>query len=51
MNESVVIKNVTKKYRMYKSNKERLKDLIIPGKAGRIFMHFKILRLPLMKVM
>lgn len=37
MNESVVIKNVTKKYRMYKSNKERLKDLIIPGKAGEDF--------------
>lgn len=37
MKESVLIKNVTKKYRMYKNQKERMKDLIIPGRSGEDF--------------
>lgn len=37
MKESVVIQNVTKKYRMYRNHKERLKDLILPGRKGEDF--------------
>src|SRR5699024_3310476 len=37
MKESVLINNVTKKYRMYQNHKERLKDLIIPGRSGEDF--------------
>lgn len=37
MKEAVVIKNVTKKYRMYRSKKEQITDLLIPGKAGKNF--------------
>jgi teichoic acid transport system ATP-binding protein len=37
MNEAVVIKNVTKKYRMYRSKKEQITDLLLPGRAGTNF--------------
>lgn len=37
MKKSVIIDQVTKKYRMYKDQKERLKDLIFPGKFGEDF--------------
>ncbi|MBM9714011.1 teichoic acid export protein ATP-binding subunit, partial [Staphylococcus aureus] len=30
MNVSVNIKNVTKEYRIYRTNKERMKDALIP---------------------
>lgn len=35
--EAVVIKNISKKYRMYKSKKEQITDLILPGRAGSNF--------------
>ncbi|MGE7622048.1 teichoic acids export ABC transporter ATP-binding subunit TagH [Viridibacillus sp. NPDC096237] len=37
MAESVIIKNVTKKYRMYRSKKEQIGDLLFPGKMGSDF--------------
>ena len=37
MNEAVVIKNVSKKYRMYRSKKEQITDLLMPGRAGKNF--------------
>lgn len=37
MTESVIIKNVTKKYRMYTSKKEKFMDLLLPGKIGTDF--------------
>lgn len=37
MAESVIIKNVTKTYRMYKTKGEQLGDLIFPGKKGSNF--------------
>lgn len=37
MAESVILKNVTKKYRMYESKGQQLADLIFPGKKGSTF--------------
>lgn len=37
MNEAVIVNNVTKKYRMYRSKKEQIKDLLLPGRAGTNF--------------
>lgn len=37
MKETVVIKNVYKKYRMYKTKKEQLKDLLLSGSSGEDF--------------
>lgn len=33
MSKSVIVENVSKKYKLYSSRKERLFDLIIPGKS------------------
>ncbi|WP_033827545.1 teichoic acids export ABC transporter ATP-binding subunit TagH [Bacillus andreraoultii] len=37
MEYSIVLKNVTKKYKMYKSNKEKMLDLILPQGYGEDF--------------
>lgn len=38
MNVSVDIKNVTKEYRIYRNNKERLKDVLLPFHENKTFM-------------
>ena len=37
MNVSVNIKNVTKEYRIYRTNKERMKDALIPKHKNKTF--------------
>lgn len=37
MNVSVDIKNVTKEYRIYRNNKERLKDVLLPFHENKTF--------------
>jgi teichoic acid transport system ATP-binding protein len=37
MNQSVIVQNVTKKYKMYKSTSERLLDMILPFHYGEDF--------------
>lgn len=37
MKEAVIVKNVSKKYRMYRSKKEQIVDLLLPGKGGKNF--------------
>lgn len=37
MREAVIISNVSKNYRMYKTKQEKIKDLLLPGKAGTNF--------------
>ena len=37
MNVSVNIKNVTKEYRIYRTNKERIKDALIPKHKNNTF--------------
>lgn len=38
MNVSVNIKNVTKEYRIYRTNKERMKDALIPKHKNKTFL-------------
>ena len=37
MAESVILKNITKKYRMYETKGQQIADLIFPGKKGSSF--------------
>lgn len=39
MNVSVNIEHVTKEYRIYRNNKERLKDVIVPFHKIKRSMH------------
>lgn len=41
MKKAVVVKNVTKKYKLYESQTERLKDLLLPGNFGEEFYGLK----------
>lgn len=41
MNVSVNIKNVTKEYRIYRTNKERMKDALIPKHKNKTFFAFR----------
>lgn len=41
MNESVIIKNLTKEYKIFRSNKERLKDVFLPKNKSRRFNALK----------
>ncbi|GAY78606.1 teichoic acid export ATP-binding protein TagH [Sporolactobacillus inulinus] len=38
MEKSVIVKNVSKKYKMYTKNSEKLLDLILPKKLWKIFL-------------
>ncbi len=41
MNVSVNIKNVTKEYRIYRTNKERMKDALIPKHKNKNIFRFR----------
>lgn len=41
MEKAVVVKNVTKKYKIYENQTDRLKDLLLPGKFGEEFYGLK----------
>lgn len=41
MTESVIIKNLTKEYKVFRNNKERLKDLFIPNNKTKRFYALK----------
>lgn len=41
MAKSVIVKNVTKKYKLYKKTSEKLKDIFLPGSYGEDFYALK----------
>ncbi len=51
MEKSVIVKNVQKKYKLYKKTSEKLLDILLPNGYGEDFMRFEILLLKPGKVM
>ena len=51
MNVSVTIDHVSKEYRIYRNNKERMKDALIPKHKNKTFYALNDLSLLPMKVM
>ena len=51
MSVSVNINNVTKEYRIYRNNKERIKDALIPKNKNNTFFALDDVSITLTKVM